>query len=61
VFLNVGLMITVHLIIKPKLKRRGRISRSPLWISADYGRVEVAKSLTSSEDLFGPTINLCKK
>jgi hypothetical protein len=31
-------------------------------ISADYGRVEIAKSLTSiSEDLFGPTVNLCAK
>jgi class 3 adenylate cyclase len=31
-------------------------------ISADYGRVEVATSLTSAtEDLFGPTVNLCAK
>ena len=31
-------------------------------ISADYGRVEVAKSMTSTEeDLFGPTMNLCAK
>ena len=31
-------------------------------VSADYGRVEVATSLTSaSEDLFGPTVNLCAK
>ncbi|MDQ6668565.1 MAG: hypothetical protein M3Y53_10130, partial [Thermoproteota archaeon] len=31
-------------------------------ISADYGKVEVAKSTTSQqEDLFGPTMNLCAK
>ena len=31
-------------------------------ISADYGRVEVARSSTSSfEDLYGPTINYCSK
>ena len=31
-------------------------------ISADYGKVEVAKSMTSTEeDLFGPTMNLCAK
>ncbi|MGA9152728.1 MAG: hypothetical protein WBZ36_19295, partial [Candidatus Nitrosopolaris sp.] len=31
-------------------------------ISADYGRVEVAKSATSqSDDLFGPTMNKCSK
>lgn len=31
-------------------------------ISADYGKVEVAKSTTSQqEDLFGPTMNRCAK
>jgi len=31
-------------------------------ISADYGKVEVAKLMTSNEeDLFGPTMNLCAK
>ena len=31
-------------------------------ISADYGRVEVATTVTSSaEDLFGPTVNMCAK
>lgn len=31
-------------------------------ISADYGRVEIARSSTSSfEDLYGPTINFCSK
>ena len=31
-------------------------------ISADYGRVEIAKSMSStSDDLFGPTVSLCAK
>jgi two-component system, OmpR family, response regulator ChvI len=31
-------------------------------ISADYGRVEIAKSITShTDDLFGSTVNLCAK
>jgi two-component system response regulator ChvI len=31
-------------------------------ISADYGRVEVATTVTSgAEDLFGPTVNMCAK
>jgi CheY-like chemotaxis protein len=31
-------------------------------ISADYGRVEVATTVTSgTEDLFGPTVNMCAK
>ena len=31
-------------------------------ISADYGRVEVARSATSqSDDLFGPVMNMCSK
>jgi two-component system response regulator ChvI len=31
-------------------------------ISADYGRVEVARSATSqSDDLFGPIMNMCSK
>jgi hypothetical protein len=45
-----------------QVKRRGRISRSHYRIGADYGRVEVAKSWTStSEDLFGPTVKICAK
>jgi two-component system, OmpR family, response regulator ChvI len=54
-------MIAVNPIINAKLKEEelpGLFYR----ISADYGKVEVAKSLTStSEDLFGPTVNLCSK
>ena len=54
-------MITVNPIISEKLKERELPSLS-YRISADYGIVEVAKSLTStSEDLFGPTVNLCSK
>src|SRR3712207_6884872 len=31
-------------------------------ISADYGRIEVATTVTSgTEDLFGPTVNMCAK
>jgi two-component system response regulator ChvI len=31
-------------------------------ISADYGRIEVATTITSgAEDLFGPTVNMCAK
>jgi two-component system response regulator ChvI len=31
-------------------------------ISADYGRIEVATTVTSgAEDLFGPTVNMCAK
>lgn len=61
-FLNVGLtMLGVNLIINAKLKVKG-LPKISYRISADYGRVEVAKSLTStSEDLFGPTVNLCSK
>ena len=45
-----------------KVTKRRRIAKSSYRISADYGRVEIAKSLTSiSEDLFGPTVNLCAK
>jgi len=56
-------MIAVNLIINDKLQKEGK-ELPPLCyrISADYGRVEVAKSLTSTnEDLFGPTVNLCAK
>jgi len=56
-------MIAVNPIINAKLQKEEE-ELPPLCyrISADYGRVEVAKSLTStSEDLFGPTVNLCAK
>jgi two-component system, OmpR family, response regulator ChvI len=54
-------MLAVHPIMDVKLKEKGLPDLS-YRISADYGKVEVAKSLTStSEDLFGPTVNLCSK
>ena len=54
-------MIAVNPIINAKLQKEGLPNLS-YRISADYGRVEVARSLTStSEDLFGPTVNLCAK
>lgn len=54
-------MIAVNAIINEKLKER-ELPGLSYRISADYGIVEVAKSLTStSEDLFGPTVNLCSK
>jgi class 3 adenylate cyclase len=54
-------MIAVNPTINAKLKEKELPSLS-YRISADYGKVEVAKSLTSTgEDLFGPTVNLCSK
>jgi class 3 adenylate cyclase len=54
-------MIAVNPIMNVKLKEKGLPDLS-YRISADYGEVEVAKSLSStSEDLFGPTVNLCSK
>ena len=54
-------MIAVNPVINTKLNEEGLPSLD-YRISADYGRVDVAKSLTStSEDLFGPTVNICSK
>jgi class 3 adenylate cyclase len=56
-------MIAVNPIINAKLKQEEGLL-PPLYyrISADYGRVEVAKSLTSTtEDLFGRTVSICSK
>jgi two-component system, OmpR family, response regulator ChvI len=54
-------MLGVNPIINARLKEKG-LPKVSYRISADYGRVEVAKSLTSTtEDLFGPTVNLCSK
>jgi len=54
-------MIAVNPIINEKLNEEG-LPSIDYRISADYGRVDVAKSLTStSEDLFGPTVNICAK
>ena len=54
-------MLAVHPIMNVKLKEK-ELPNLSYRISADYGKVEVAKSLTSTgEDLFGPTVNLCAK
>src|SRR5439155_18634147 len=54
-------LIAVHPIINTKLNEEGLPSLH-YRISADYARADVAKSLTStSEDLFGPTVNICAK
>jgi hypothetical protein len=54
-------MIAVHPIINTKLNEEGLPSLD-YRISADYGRTDVAQSLTTtSEDLFGPTVNICTK
>ena len=55
-------MISVNPILNAKLQKEDGLPNLSYRISADYGRVEVATSLTSaSEDLFGPTVNLCAK
>jgi two-component system response regulator ChvI len=54
-------MIDASPIINAKLKQEGLLSIS-YRISADYGAVEVAKSITSQNyDFFGSTVNLCAK
>jgi two-component system, OmpR family, response regulator ChvI len=55
-------MIAVNPIVNAKLQKEEGLPNLSYRISADYGRVEEAKSLTSTtEDLFGPTVNLCAK
>ena len=57
-------MISINPIVNAKLQEEDDDGLPDLSyrISADYGRVEVATSLTSAtEDLFGPTVNLCAK
>ena len=55
-------MIKTNVDINAKLREEGLPSLD-YKISADYGRVEMARSLTSpeTEDLFGPTMNACAK
>ena len=54
-------MISAHKVINAKLSEE-KIPLVDYRISADYGRVEIAKSSSSmSEDLFGTTINICSK
>jgi class 3 adenylate cyclase len=55
-------MISVNPIVNTKLQKEDGLPNLSYRVSADYGRVEVATSLTStSEDLFGPAVNLCAK
>jgi class 3 adenylate cyclase len=54
-------LISAHRIINSKLLKH---NLPPLnyRISADYGKVEFAKSVSSqADDLFGPAVNLCAK
>jgi two-component system, OmpR family, response regulator ChvI len=55
-------MMAANKVINMKLKEEG-LPPMHYKISADYGRVEVARSLTSpdTDDLFGPTMNVCAK
>jgi two-component system, OmpR family, response regulator ChvI len=55
-------MITASDVINAKLKEGGLPSLY-YRISADYGRVEVARSISSpdTDDLFGSTMNVCAK
>ena len=57
-------MLSVNSIVNARLQRENDDGFPNLSyrISADYGRVEIATSLTSAtEDLFGSTVNLCAK
>jgi two-component system, OmpR family, response regulator ChvI len=55
-------MISINPMVNAKLQKEDGLPNLSYRISADYGRVEVATSLTSTtEDLFGPTVNLCAK
>jgi two-component system, OmpR family, response regulator ChvI len=55
-------MMMANKVINMKLKEEGLPSMH-YKISADYGRVEVARSLSSpnTDDLFGSTMNVCAK
>jgi hypothetical protein len=56
-------MIAARDIINAKLKEEGELPSMYYKISADYGRVEVARSLSSpdTDDLFGSNMNVCAK
>ena len=55
-------MIEVSTIINTKVQEEEGLPSLNYRISADYGRVETARSMTStSDDLFGPTVSLCAK
>jgi two-component system response regulator ChvI len=56
-------MTAAHQVINEKLREEGAMPPLYYRISADYGRVEVARSISSpdTEDLFGSTMNICAK
>jgi two-component system, OmpR family, response regulator ChvI len=56
-------MTAAHYVINEKLRQEGEFPPLYYRISADYGRVEVARSISSpdTEDLFGSTMNICAK
>ena len=58
-------MISASDVINKKLREEEEEELPPLYykISADYGRVETARSISSpnTEDLFGTTMNICAK
>ena len=55
------IMVEASTIINTKIQE-GLSSHLNYRISADYGKVEIAKSMTfTSDDLFGPTVSLCAK
>jgi two-component system, OmpR family, response regulator ChvI len=54
-------IIAAHEFINMRLEAEG-LPPVSYRISADYGRIEVATTVTSgAEDLFGPTVNMCAK
>jgi two-component system, OmpR family, response regulator ChvI len=56
-------MVAASEIINTKLREEGGLPSLYYKISADYGRVEVARSVSSpnTDDLFGSTMNVCAK
>ena len=56
-------MIAASDLINEKLREEGGFPPLYYRISADYGRVEVARSISSpdTDDLFGTTMNVCAK
>lgn len=54
-------MIEAHAVINTKIQEEG-LPPVNYRVSADYGSVMIANSIaTSSEDLFGSTVNICSK
>jgi len=56
-------MLAANDVINAKLREEGGLPSLHYKISADYGSVELARSLASpnSDDLFGSTMNVCAK